>query len=145
MAGMRSDLFDPAHQETPSGGERFSLQNGKMLRVRLGADVLALKGSMVAYQGRAEFQHESAGSIGKLMKRVLTSEDTPLMRVSGDAEVFFANVAENIFLVTLEGDGISVNGTNLLAFDASLSWDVRRIKGAGIVAGGLFKDRKSVV
>lgn len=138
MAGMRSDLFDPAHQETPSGGERFSLQNGKMLRVRLGADVLALKGSMVAYQGRAEFQHESAGSIGKLMKRVLTSEDTPLMRVSGDAEVFFANVAENIFLVTLEGDGISVNGTNLLAFDASLSWDVRRIKGAGIVAGGLF-------
>jgi uncharacterized protein (AIM24 family) len=137
MAGMRSNLFDPTHQETASG-DRFTLQNSRMLKVRLGPDVLALKGSMVAYQGQAEFQHEGAGSIGKLMKKVMTSEDTPLMRVRGQAEVFFANTAQNVFLVNLEGDGLSVNGTNLLAFDAALNWDVRRIKGAGIVAGGLF-------
>ena len=31
-----------------------------------------------------------------------------------------------------------MNGANLLAFDASLNWDVHRIKGAGMVAGGLF-------
>lgn len=135
---MRSNLFDPAHQETAAGGERFNLQNSRLLRVRLGPDVLALKGSMVAYQGRAEFQHEGAGSIGKLMKRVMTSEDTPLMRVRGEGEVFFANTAQNVFLVHLEGDALSVNGTNLLAFDANLGWDVRRVKGAGIVAGGLF-------
>jgi uncharacterized protein (AIM24 family) len=137
MAGMRSNLFDPAHQEKATG-ERFSLQNNRMLRVQLGPDVLALKGSMVAYQGTAEFHHEGAGSIGKLMKRVLTSEDTPLMRVRGQGEVFFANTAQNIFLVHLEGDAVSVNGTNLLAFDANLDWDVRRVKGAGIAAGGLF-------
>lgn len=34
--------------------------------------------------------------------------------------------------------GISVNGRNLLAFDAASTWDINRIKGAGMVAGGVF-------
>ncbi|HXV92576.1 MAG TPA: AIM24 family protein [Pseudonocardia sp.] len=134
---MRSSLFDQQHAEAPSD-QRFALQSSKMLKVVLGPDLLALKGSMVAYQGRVEFHHEGAGSMGKLMKRIVTSEDTPLMRVSGQGEVFFANRAQNVFLVGLEGDGISVNGTNLLAFDADLQWDVKRVKGAGIATGGLF-------
>jgi uncharacterized protein (AIM24 family) len=109
-----------------------------MLRVSLGPDVLATKGAMVAYQGQIEFQHESAGSLGKLMRKALTSEDNPLMRVSGQGEVFFANDSSEVFLIALEGDGISVNGPSLLAFDASLDSDVHRTKGAGMMTGGLF-------
>jgi uncharacterized protein (AIM24 family) len=60
------------------------------------------------------------------------------MRVSGQGEVFFANEAGYVFLLDLDGDGISVNGKNLLAFDATLQWDINRVKGAGILAGGLF-------
>lgn len=134
---MRSSLFDQQHAEV-GGTERFALQSSRMLKVVLGPDLLALKGSMVAYQGAVEFHHEGAGSVGRLVKRIMTSEDTPLMRVRGQGEVFFANRAHNVFLVALEGDAISVNGTNLLAFDADLHWDVRRVKGAGIAAGGLF-------
>jgi uncharacterized protein (AIM24 family) len=137
MTPMRSTLFEQQHAEV-AGNQRFTLQSSKMLKVVLGPDLLALKGSMVAYQGRVEFHHEGAGSVGKLVKRLVTSEDTPLMRVRGQGEVFFANRAQNIFLVGLEGDGISVNGTNLLAFDAELNWDVRRVKGAGTATGGLF-------
>src|ERR671920_1469984 len=134
---MQSELFGQANLEL-QGAQRFAVQNPQLLRVALGSDVLATKGSMVAYQGRVTFQHEGAGSVGKLLKKVLTSEDVPLMRVSGQGEVFFASEAGYVFLIELGGDGISVNGRNLLAFDASLSWDINRVKGAGMMSGGLF-------
>lgn len=134
---MKSELFDPANLEI-AAGQRFALQNSQLLRVSLGPDVLAVKGSMVAFQGQVQFVHEKAGSMGKMFKKLVTSEDMPLMRVTGQGEVFFANEAGYVYLLTLEGDGLSVNGRNLLAFDAALAWDINRVKGAGIMAGGLF-------
>jgi uncharacterized protein (AIM24 family) len=133
---MQSELFSQSNLEVE--GHRFALQNSQMLRVSLGGDVLSVKGAMVAYQGAVRFDHEKAGSVGKLLKKMVTSEDMPLMRVSGEGEVFFANEAGYVYLIDLAGDGISVNGRNLLAFEASLSWDINRVKGAGMMAGGLF-------
>jgi len=134
---MRSEIFAQPNQEAQTA-ERFSLHHRKTLRVVLGEPVLAAKGAMVAYQGRVSFEHKSAGSLGKMMRRLVTSEDTPLMTVSGQGEVFFADIAKDIFLVDLEGDALSVNGTSLLAMDASLDYDVHRVKGAGMVSGGMF-------
>ena len=134
---MKSELFGQANLENETQ-QRFALQNSQLLRVSLGPDVLAVKGAMVAFQGQVRFDHESAGSMGKLLKKVLTSEDVPLMRVSGQGEVFFANAAGYVYLLDLDGDGISVSGRNLLAFDASLTWDINRVKGAGVMSGGLF-------
>ncbi|GLY27913.1 hypothetical protein Kisp02_12780 [Kineosporia sp. NBRC 101731] len=121
-----------------NGQNRFALQNSQMLRVALGPDVLATKGAMVAFQGQVTFNHEGSGSVGKFLKKVLTNEDLPLMRVSGQGEVFFANEAGYVHLVELTGDALSVNGQNLIAFDASLGWDIKRVQGAGMMAGGLF-------
>jgi uncharacterized protein (AIM24 family) len=134
---MKSELFEQSNLEV-QGQQRFGLQNTQRLRVTLGDDVLAVKGAMVAFQGQIRFDHEKAGGMGKLLKKVLTSEDMPLMRVSGQGEVFFANDAGYVYLLELDGDGISVNGRNLLAFDAALTWDINRVKGAGMMAGGLF-------
>jgi uncharacterized protein (AIM24 family) len=134
---MHSDLFDAGNLENETG-QRFALQNDQLLRVSLGPDVLAVKGAMVAYQGQVEFIHEKAGSVGRLLKKMVTSEDMPLMRVRGQGEVFFASDAGSVYLIELGGDGISVNGRNLLAFDSALQWDINRVKGAGIMAGGLF-------
>jgi uncharacterized protein (AIM24 family) len=134
---MHSELFDQSNLEV-AGQQRFSLQNSQMLRVSLGPDVLAVKGGMVAFQGSIEFHHEKAGGMGKLLKKMVTSEDNPLMRVTGQGEVFFASRAGFVNLVELTGDAISINGRNLLAFDASLEWDIHRTKGAGVLAGGLF-------
>lgn len=133
---MQSDLFGQDNLEVQGG--RFALQNPQMLRVSLGGDVLAVKGAMVAFQGQVRFDHEKAGSVGKLLKKIVTSEDVPLMRASGQGEVFFASEAGYVYVVELTGDGISVNGRNLLAFDAALSWDINRVQGAGMMAGGLF-------
>jgi uncharacterized protein (AIM24 family) len=134
---VKSELFAQSNLEV-EGKHRFALQNAQLLRVSLGPDVLAVKGAMVAFQGQVAFHHEKAGGMGKLLKKVLTSEDMPLMRVSGQGEVFFANDAGYVYLLELDGDGISVNGRNLLAFDAALTWDINRVKGAGMMAGGLF-------
>ncbi|WP_101525300.1 AIM24 family protein [Nocardioides houyundeii] len=134
---MRSELFDQVNEERATA-ERFSLHHRKTLRAVLGEPVLAAKGAMVAYQGQVSFEHKSAGSLGKMMRRLVTSEDTPLMTVAGQGEVFFADAAKDIFLVHLEGDGLSVNGSSLLAMDASLEYDVHRVKGAGMMTGGMF-------
>jgi len=134
---MKSELFAPSNLEV-EGQSRFALQNSQLLRVAFGDDALAVKGAMVAYQGRIQFHHEKAGGVGKLLKKVLTSEDMPLMRVSGQGEVFFAHDAGYVYLLELAGEGISVNGRNLLAFDATLQWDINRVKGAGMMTGGLF-------
>ncbi|WP_210424404.1 AIM24 family protein [Gephyromycinifex aptenodytis] len=133
---MRSALFEEGNLEV-SGG-RFSLQNPQMLRVALGEDVLAVKGSMVAYQGAVTFAHEKSGSMGRLLKKVLTNEDLPLMRCQGQGEVFFAHEAGHVYLVELDGDGLTINGHSLLAFDAALDWDIKRVQGVGMFSGGLF-------
>ncbi|GMA18092.1 AIM24 family protein [Arsenicicoccus piscis] len=134
---MQSTLFEQRNLEV-EGEHRFALQNPQMLRVHLGADVLALKGSMIAFQGQVTFNHEGAGSMGKLMRKILTSEDVPLMRVAGDGDVFFAAEAGHVYLVELQGDALSINGRNLLAFDAALTWDIQRVKGAGMISAGAF-------
>jgi uncharacterized protein (AIM24 family) len=134
---MRSQLFDPANAEVATG-ERWIKQSSKMVKVTLGSDVLAVKGAMVAYQGQVTFNHEGSGSLGKFIRRALTNEDTPLMRVAGSGDVFFARDAQDVFFVQLEGDGLSVNGASLLAFDATLTWDVHRVQGAGVFAAGMF-------
>jgi uncharacterized protein (AIM24 family) len=136
---MQSSLFDQSNLEI-AGQNRFALQNPQLLRVALGDDVLAVKGAMVAFQGRVSFNHEGAGSVGKLLKKMLTNEDLPLMRVAGEGEVFFAVDAGFVHLVELSGDGagLSVNSRNLIAFDAALNWDIKRVQGVGMMSGGLF-------
>jgi uncharacterized protein (AIM24 family) len=134
---MRSPVFDADHLPVRSA-ERFALQNSRMVRVGLGPDLLAAKGTMVGYVGQLQFHAERTGSIAKLAKKVVTSENVSLMRVSGRGEVWLAQEAGYTHLLELEDEGISVNARNLMAFDATLSWDINRARAAGIMGGGLF-------
>ena len=121
--------------------DAFSLQNHKLLKVRLEAvTIQAKQGSMVAYQGEVTFKHAGAGGLGRLVKKAVTGEGQPLMKVTGSGEVFLADDARNVHLFYLEDDRLTVNGPNLLAFDAGIDWDIDRIRGgvAGAMAGGLF-------
>ena len=73
-----------------------------------------------------------------MLKKAVTGEGVPLMRCRGKGDVFFANYAAEIHLLRLEGDALSVNGHSILAFESTLSWDIRRIEGASMFAGELF-------
>lgn len=133
---MRSDLFG---QNLEAGTqERFALQNPRMLRVALDGEVMARQGSMVAYQGQVDFGYQGSGGMSKFLKKALTGEGLPLMKVSGRGDVFLADDASEIHLVTLEGDSLTVNGKNVLAFDSTLAWDIRRVEGASMMSGGVF-------
>lgn len=142
VAGIRSDLLSGRYAETDANA-RVVLQNSKMLKVRLGEPVLARQGSMVAFQGQVDFDHEGAGGVGKFLKKAATGEGVQLMRCSGQGEVFFASEADQVHILHLEGSALSVNGRNVLAFEPSLDYDIQRVQGAGVLTGGLWNTRLS--
>ena len=134
---MRSPIFDQTHREQEAN-QRWTLQSNKMLRVVLGPEVLAAQGAMVAYQGTMDFSYQGSKNLSGMLKKAVTGEGGNLMRVTGQGEVFFARAAQNVFLLQLEGDAITINTRSLLAFDANLGYDIRMIGNAGLLAGGLF-------
>ena len=134
---MQSTLGE--FQETQSE-QPFALQNSKLLKVSLNQITIQAKaGSMVAYQGDVAFEHAGSGGMSRMLKKAVSGEGTTLMKMSGTGEVFLADTAQDIHLLYLENDAITVNGPNLLAFDAGIDWDIKRVEGAsGMMGGGLF-------
>lgn len=120
--------------------DAFALQNSKLLKVRLEAVTIQAKlGSMVAYQGDVTFEHAGSGGLGRMLKKAVTGEGMQLMKITGRGEVFLADQAQDIHLIYLENDMITVNGPNLLAFDTGIDWDIRRVEGAsGMMGGGMY-------
>ncbi|MGE0299702.1 AIM24 family protein [Pseudonocardia sp.] len=130
---MRSDLFSPDRAETQSPG--MTLQNSKMLKVGLNGEVLVRQGTMVAYQGQMEFAALGSGGIAGFLKQTFTGEGVPMMRVTGRGDLFLADNAADVFTIDLEtGDGLTINGRNVLAFEPTLRWDIHRVQGAGYLS-----------
>jgi uncharacterized protein (AIM24 family) len=120
--------------------DAFALQNSKLLKVSLDqVTIQATLGSMVAYQGDVTFEHAGSGGVGRMLKKAVTGEGTQLMKITGSGEVFMADQAQDIHLIYLENDFITVNGPNLLAFDTGIDWDIKRVEGvSGVMGGGLY-------
>ena len=136
---MRGELLTRSERAGEPG--RFMLQNERMLKVDLagtGGFFYARQGSMVAYQGDVDFSYEGSGGLGKMFKKALTGEGMSLMRVSGSGDVFLAQEADEIFILELEGEAVTVNGGAVLAFESTLTWDINRVEGASMMSGGLF-------
>ncbi|MEV6741139.1 AIM24 family protein [Streptomyces sp. NPDC051104] len=135
---MKGDLFSSDHMVQPAAAPGMSLQNAKSIRYVVGGEMFARQGSMVAYRGDLRFERKGQG-VGGMLKRAVTGEGLPLMSVRGQGEAWFAHEAQNCFIVDVEpGDEFTVNGRNVLCFDASLSYEIKTVKGAGIAGGGLF-------
>ena len=120
----------------------FNLQNKKLLRVNMGASggsVLAKAGSMIAYQGQISFTRQGSGGAAKWLKKAVSGESFTLMLAQGTGDLFLADGANDIVLVYLNNEAITVEAINLLAFSPSITWDIKLIKGgAGMMAGGLW-------
>ncbi|MDG9716645.1 TerD family protein [Streptomyces sp. DH24] len=126
-------------RETPTG-QRWTPQNRKMVRVDLGVggqSVLARQGSMVLYQGKVDFSYKGAGFSGRIVGNA-TGQEMQLMRCSGQGQVFFAEDSTMLHPIELQGDAVCVSAENVLAFDETLQYEVRRIEGHGIPGGALF-------
>jgi uncharacterized protein (AIM24 family) len=137
MAEMDTALDQYQERET---GQAFTAQGPRLLKIELSeASVMAKNGSMVAYQGDVHFEHKGGG-LGRLLKKAATGEQLRLMEASGTGELFLANQAMLVHVLSLQDDSVTVNGENILAFQTGIDWDVTRVKGgtAGVLAGGLF-------
>ncbi|WP_413103177.1 AIM24 family protein [Streptomyces sp. Inha503] len=118
---MQSPLFAFTEAQTQ---DRYALQNPHLLRIALTGheDVLARKGSMVAYQGLIEFDGEYQ-TPGQHRARARTGEGLDLMRCSGQGTVYLANLAQHIHVMDVDHDGLTVDSSYVLALDSTLHWE----------------------
>ncbi|MFF7091255.1 AIM24 family protein [Streptomyces rubradiris] len=135
---MKGDLFSSQHVVRPAVAPGMSVENAKCVKYAVHGEMYARQGAMVAYRGDLAFERKGQG-VGGMLKRAVTGEGLPLMAVRGQGEAWFAHEAQNCFIVDVEpGDQFTVNGRNVLCFDASLSYEIKTVKGSGITGGGLF-------
>ncbi|MFC9849413.1 AIM24 family protein [Streptomyces sp. NPDC060223] len=135
---MQSPLFGYNEQQTQ---ERYSLQNSQMLRVVLEGhdDILARKGTMVAYQGLVEFDAEYQSS-NQQRSRAYTGEGLDLMRCHGQGTVYLANLAQHVHVVDVDQDGLTVDSSYVLAMDSSLHHEVIAVDSQyGISGSGKYQ------
>ncbi|GGP52800.1 AIM24 family protein [Streptomyces melanogenes] len=119
---------------------RMENHGSAMLKVAMatGQDLFARVGSMVAYEGFIQYE-PNPPAVRQIARDWITGEGAPLMKCTGDGLLYLADYGANVVVVQLNNDALSVNGTNVLAFDASLQWGVERVKGLAKFAGqGLF-------
>ncbi|MEU6526673.1 AIM24 family protein [Streptomyces sp. NPDC046924] len=135
---MKGDLFSSLHVVRPASAPGMTVENATCIRYVVDGEMHARQGSMIAYRGGLQFERKGQG-VGGMLKRVVTGEGLPLMAVRGRGEAWFAQEAQNCFIVQVEpGDEFTVNGRNVLCFDSTLSYRISTVKGAGITGGGLF-------
>lgn len=127
------------HEENQAT-DPFVQQNKKLLKVSMAyGPVWARAGSMVAYQGDIAFKNRGSGGFNRMLKSAVTGEGVDLMECTGQGELFLAHGGANVQVFYLENDMVSVNGNSVLAFSASIEWDIHRIQAkGGVMAGGVF-------
>jgi uncharacterized protein (AIM24 family) len=127
--------------ESAENGDAFQLQNRKLLAIDLDGSVTALAGSMVAYSGDVTFSGKASaeGGITGFIKSKATSESAPVMDAEGTGRLYLADQGKEVGIITLtEGESISVNGNDVLAFASSVDYEIGTIDSlAGSSAGGL--------
>jgi uncharacterized protein (AIM24 family) len=127
--------------EPAEEGDAFQLQNRKLLAIDLDGSVTALAGSMVAYSGDVTFSGKvsAEGGITGFIKSKATSESAPVMDAEGTGRLYLADQGKEVGIITLaEGESISVNGNDVLAFASSVDYEIGTIDSlAGSSAGGL--------
>ena len=124
---MRSELFSSGLVGQPTG-HAFSLTNSKTCRVGLAStEVLAKAGSMVSYDGFVQFAWERP-NIEQALLQQYTKEGMLLMRCSGQGDLFLADAARDVHLLYLENEGLTLNGSSVLAFEPSIQWSIAMLQ-----------------
>ncbi|MCG6499308.1 AIM24 family protein [Kitasatospora sp. A2-31] len=119
---------------------RMSNHGGAMCKVAVttGQDVLAKAGAMVAYDGYLQYEPVSQ-SFRRALGEWASGERSPLLRWFGDGTLYLADFGAHVLNLQLDDEALSVNGSHLLALDASLACTVEKVKGPALLAGtGLY-------
>jgi uncharacterized protein (AIM24 family) len=135
---MQGTLVDH-YGQTPIT-DRMSNHGSKMAKVVMlpGQDLFARTGSMVAYEGLIDFNAQPP-QLRRMAQSWATGEGVHLMTATGQGLLYLADYGKEVIILRLAGEGLSVNGKNILAFDANLQWSIERVRGVSMVSGmGMF-------
>lgn len=135
---MQSEIFASENMAQPASAPGMTQQNSKSIKYTVNGECYARQGAMIAFRGNLQFDKQGQG-VGNFLKRAATGEGLALMVARGQGEAWFAHEAASCFIVDFAaGDSLTVNGRNVLCFDASLNYEIKMVKGAGMTGGGLF-------
>lgn len=138
---MDQQLITAYGQSAPTA--RMSAHGNKICRVNVqpgAVGVLAKQGSMIAYDGYFDFTPVSQGARRRVTGG-MSGERMELMRVGGQGDLYLADYGADIAILQLNPDApLSVNASNILAFDESLHHEIKMISGvtAKFSGNGLF-------
>ncbi|WP_276271655.1 AIM24 family protein [Haloarcula litorea] len=129
------ELEDFVSENAPDESrDAFELENSKLLDIDVDGSVMTKAGAMVAYQGDLTFTGKSSaeGGLTGFIKDQVSSEGTPVMQVEGDGHVYVADQEKRIQILSLdEGESISVNGNDVLAFEDGVDYEIGTIGSVG--------------
>ncbi|RSD26591.1 AIM24 family protein [Mesobacillus subterraneus] len=131
-------------RQQDKGEGLFELETARMLEINLNGQIWSKAGAMISYRGNIKFEREGVleHGLGKMFKKALTGEGTSLMKATGNGKLYLADQGKKISILNLQNDAIFVNGNDLLAFEPSISWDIKLMRRvAGMLSGGLFNVR----
>ena len=138
------DEFIRSTAQDDAARDYFQLENPRILEVNLESMVWMKAGAMVAYVGQIKFTREGIleQGIGSLIKRSVSGEGAKLTKAEGRGKLYLADSGKTIQVLKLNNESIVVNGSDLLAFEPTIKYEIKMTKKlAAIVSGGLFNVR----
>ncbi|NIB98932.1 AIM24 family protein [Halobacterium sp. R2-5] len=131
----------PQAAESAPDSDGFQKENNRLLGIPVDGTVMVRAGSMIAYTGELTFTGKSTaeGGLTGFVKEAVTSEGTPVMAAEGTGYLYVADRSKKVQVLELDdGESISVNGSDVLAFDSNVDYEISTIGSlSGAAAGGL--------
>lgn len=121
----------------------FELETDRFLEISLNGSMWIKLGSMASYTGTIKFTREGIldRGVGTLFKKSF-GEGVQLTRAVGSGSLFLADAGKKVSIIKLDDESLFVNGNDVLAFEDSVSYDIRMMKKIGsMLSGGLFNVR----
>ncbi|MGL4669849.1 MAG: AIM24 family protein [Methanobacteriaceae archaeon] len=145
MSKYSLENFVEATIQKEDGSEIFELENDYIVDVHVNGNVKVKLGSMIAYTGDIKFKKESSlsGGLTKFVKKTMTGEKSPMMDCDGFGHLYIADDGKRVKIIELENDTIFVNGSDILAFEESIEWDIVTLSSSGMMTGGFFSMKLS--
>jgi len=122
----------------------FELESERILELNLNGTMWTKMGSMISYRGDIKFVREGIleQGIGNLLKSAVSGEGTKLTKAEGRGQVYLADSGKKITILNLQGESLFVNGNDLLAFEPTITYEIKMMKKMStLMAGGLFNIR----
>src|SRR5690349_14851356 len=141
MSAQSLHEFVSRTAERPERAGLFELEGERILELNLNGRVWTKMGSMVAYTGSIKFTREGMleHGLGKFLKKTFTGEGIRLTKAEGAGRLYLADSGKKVTVLDLGGQSLFVNGNDVLAFQDSVTWDIKMMRRvAGMLAGGLF-------